>query len=110
MGEFEHLVLLAILRLGDDAYGIPVVEEIGRRTDRSASKASVYVALRRLEKKGLVQAEMSEPTPERGGRAKKYFSLTSRGLALVRDSRRDLFRMWDGIEGAVEGSVEGTAG
>lgn len=101
MGEFEHLVLLAILRLKDDAYGIPVVEEIGRRTDRSVSRASVYVALRRLEKKGFVESALSEPTPERGGRAKKYFRLTERGLDLVRDSRRDLFSMWDGIEGVV---------
>ena len=101
MGEFEHLVLLAILRLGDEAYGIPVVEEIGRRTGRRVSRASVYVALRRLEKKDLVESELSEPTPERGGRAKKYFRLTSPGLVLVRDSRRDLFRMWDGIESTV---------
>ncbi len=98
LGEFEHLVLLAILRLKEDAYGVPVVEEIGRRTERSVSRASVYVALRRLEKKDLVRSDLSTPTPERGGRAKKYFRLTQRGLALVRDSRRDLFSMWDGIE------------
>ena len=101
LGEFEHLVLLAILRLGNHAYGIPVVEEISRRTDRSVSRASVYVALRRLGKKDLVESHLSEPTPERGGRAKKYFRPTEKGLALVRESRRDLLSMWDGIERVV---------
>ena len=104
LGEFEHLVLLAILRLADDAYGVPVVEEISRRTDRKVARASVYVALRRLEKKALIEYELSAPTPERGGRAKKYFRLTEKGLSLVRASRQDLFSMWDGLEDVVSES------
>ena len=102
MGEFEHLVMLAILRRGEDAYGVPVVEEIERRTGRSVSRASVYVALRRLEQKGLVESSLAEPTPERGGRAKKYFKVTEDGMSLVRASRKHLVNMWDGIEGLVE--------
>ncbi len=101
LGEFEHLVLLAVLRLGEGAYGVPIVKEIESRTGRTSSRASVYVALRRLEEKGFISSTKSDPTPERGGRAKRYFDVQEKGLELVRASRRALFAMWDGVE-AVE--------
>jgi PadR family transcriptional regulator len=101
LGEFEHLVLLACLRLRSDAYAVPIIEEIQERTGRRASHAAVYVALRRLEKRGLVTSEMGDPTPERGGRAKRYFRLAPEALRLLRDSRDALFAMWRGLEGRV---------
>jgi len=98
IGEFEQLVLLAILRLGDEAYGIPILEEIRVRTGRTVLRPAVYVALRRLEDKGLVWSQMGDSTEERGGRAVKYYRLEPGGLALLRESRRALFSMWEGLE------------
>lgn len=103
-GEFEQLVLLAILRRKRDAYGVNVAREIERRTGREVSRAAVYVALRRLEQKGLVEAELGEPTAQRGGRAKRYFRVTAEGLGQMRSSRAALLRMWDGVEPLLEGS------
>ena len=98
LGEVEHLVLVAILRLGDEAYGVPVMEEIARRTGREISKAAVYIALRRLEEKGLVTSTLGDATPERGGRAKRYLKLTKAGARQLRDSREALVRMWANVE------------
>jgi len=98
IGQFEELVLLAILRLGSDAYGVAVLDEIGRTTGRKARRSAVYVALRRLEDKGLVSSRMGSPRPERGGRARKYFSVEAAGKALLRESREALLGMWKGIE------------
>ena len=98
LGEVEHLVLVAILRLGDEAYGVPVMEEIARRTGREISKAAVYIALRRLEEKGLVTSTLGDATPERGGRAKRYFTLTKAGARQLRDAREALVRMWANVE------------
>ncbi len=102
LGEFEQLVLLAILRLGSEVYGVPIVQEIEERTGRSVSRAAVYIALRRLQGKGLVSSRMADPTPERGGRAKRYFSVEPAGLELVRDSRRALVSMWEDLEPVLE--------
>ena len=98
LGEFEQLVMLAILRLGADVYGVPVVEEIEQRTSRSVSRAAVYIALRRLESKGLVSSRMADPTPERGGRAKRYFRVEPEGVELLKDSRLALLSMWQDLE------------
>ena len=85
LGEFEQLVLLALVRLGDDGYGVSVRDEIARRAGRDTSFSAVYTALARLEEKGLVRSHHGEPTPERGGRRKKHFALTAPGrLALSR--------------------------
>ena len=100
LGEFEQLVLLAIAHLGDDAYGIPIVEEIERRTGRSASRGSVYVVLRRLEEKGFVSSWMSDPTPERGGKARRLVKLTAEGARALRDARTAAERMWQGLDPA----------
>lgn len=98
LGEFEQLVLLAILRVGDGAYVVPLIREIEEQTGRSASHAAVYIALRRLEEKGLVTSRLADPTPERGGRGKRYYEVHPAAVPLLRESREALLRMWDGLE------------
>jgi DNA-binding PadR family transcriptional regulator len=83
LGEFEHIVLLALVRLGDDAYGVTVRQEIELRTQRTASIGAVYATLDRMEAKGLVQSRIGEPTSARGGRAKRHFRIASHGLTAV---------------------------
>ncbi len=97
LGEFEHLVMLAVLRLGNDAYGMRVRQEIDSRTGRDVSIGAVYATLERLEEKGLVASSMSEPTPERGGRAKRSFQLTGEGVAAVNRARQELASMTEGL-------------
>lgn len=97
LGGVELLVLLALIRLGDDAYGVPISDEIEATSGRSVSVGSVYITLDRLERKGLVSARLGEPTAERGGRAKTYFRPTAKGLREVRLARRTLIRLWQGV-------------
>ena len=97
MGEFEHLVLLAALRLGHEAYGVPIIAEIEERTGREVSQAAAYLTLRRLEEKGWIASRVGEPTPERGGRAKRYFSLCEPGKRRLSVARNELLEMWDGV-------------
>jgi DNA-binding PadR family transcriptional regulator len=97
LGEFEHLILLAVFRLGDEAYGVPVIHEVEERTGRTVTQAAAYLTLRRLEDKGLIKSTLGKPTAERGGRAKRYFEITPAGAALLRDSRAALDKMWEGI-------------
>ena len=97
LGEFEMLVLLALIRLGDDAYGVPISKEIERCGGREVTLGSVYAALERMEDKGLVKSRLGEPTAERGGRAKRYFTVTDQGLRAVQDTRRVLVRLWSGL-------------
>ena len=106
LGQFEQMVLLAILHVEGEAYGVPIVEEIERRTGRTVSRASVYVTLRRLEKRGLVTSWMGEPTGERGGKARRCVRVEPRGLDVLRESRRAMDRMWDDLDpAAVEGGA-----
>ncbi|HEX5216780.1 MAG TPA: helix-turn-helix transcriptional regulator [Vicinamibacterales bacterium] len=98
LGEVEHLVLLALLRLEAPAYGVPILDEIEARTGRMPSRAAVYVALQRLENKGLLSSRLGEPSAERGGRARRYFRLEPAGIAALRDSRRALVSMWANVE------------
>ncbi len=98
LGDTEHLVLLAILRLGREAYGIPILEEVAARSGRNVSKATVYVALKRLERKGLVTSRLGEATAERGGRAKRYFKLRAAGLQALRESRAMFLDLWRDYE------------
>jgi len=98
LGEFEQLVLLAILRLGDEAYGVPIVDEIERRTGRAVTRTAVYVALTRLEKRGLVSSRLGDPTPERGGKAKRYFRVEPVAIEKIKASKAALVQMWDGIK------------
>jgi DNA-binding PadR family transcriptional regulator len=98
LGELEQLILLAILRLGEEAYGVPIVEEIQRRTGREVSRTGVYVSLTRLEKRGLVSSRLADPTPERGGKAKRYFRLQPEAIERIKASKAALVQMWDGLE------------
>jgi PadR family transcriptional regulator PadR len=97
IGNFELMILLALIRLGDEAYGVPIAKEIETRSGREISIASVYTALDRLTAKQFVSSELGEPTPERGGRAKRYFRITAKGLREVRDTRRVLVKFWEGL-------------
>ena len=103
LGEFEQIVLLAILRLGDDAYAIPVREEIEDRTGRSVARGALYTALDRLEVKGCLRSRMSDPLPERGGRSRRYYAVTPSGLSALRASRAALLALWKGVESRIEG-------
>ncbi|HMC78895.1 MAG TPA: helix-turn-helix transcriptional regulator [Vicinamibacterales bacterium] len=98
LGEFEHIVLLAVLRLGDDAYGASVRREIETRTGRALTVGALYRTLDRLELKGYVASRVGDPTPERGGRAKRHFQLRPLGMRSLRASRQALAAMWDGLE------------
>ena len=92
--DFEIMILLAIIRIGDEAYGVPIAREIETTTGRVVQLPAVYAALDRLEDQRLVESRLGEATPQRGGRAKKYFSLTATGLGSVRDTRRALTALW----------------
>jgi DNA-binding PadR family transcriptional regulator len=102
LGEVEHLVLLALLRFDGPQYGVPILDEIEARTGRKPSRAAVYIALQRLEAKGFVTSQLRDPTAERGGRARRYFTLERAGLAALRDSRQALVRMWADVEHRLE--------
>jgi DNA-binding PadR family transcriptional regulator len=101
LGEFEQLVLLALLRLGADAYGISVRQEIARRTGRVPSLGTVYAALNRLEQKRLVAAYLGDPTPERGGRRKKHYTVLPAGRRALNEALRSLRRLAQGISPAL---------
>jgi DNA-binding PadR family transcriptional regulator len=97
LGEFEHIVVLALLRLSDQAYGVTVRQEIEVRTGREVSIGAVYATLARLETKGFVDSYLGDPTPERGGRSKRFFRVSEKGLAAVNRTHRALQRMADGL-------------
>ena len=99
LAELEQLVLLALLRLGAEAYGVAIAEEIEARAGRPASLGSVYKTLIRLDTKRLVVTRLGEPTPERGGRRKRYYQLTPAGRAALRISLEAIRRMTSGLEG-----------
>src|SRR5882757_3110742 len=94
LGSFELLVLSALIRLGDEAYGVPIASAIQESTGRDVLLGSVYAALERLEGKGFVLSSLGTPTPERGGRAKRFFRITASGLRQVRDTREALLTLW----------------
>ncbi len=96
VGELEQLVLLTILRLGPSAYGVPIVEELRRHTRQPVLRPSVYLALRRLEAKGLIRSRLGEPEARRGGRARRHFALEPAARALLRESQRTLRSLWTG--------------
>lgn len=102
LGEFEQLVLLAVVRTTDDAYGISIRDELARRTGREPSLGAVYKTLARLEEKGLVRSRVGDPTPQRGGRAKRCFELTAAGRAGLRDALSALRRMTSGLDLGLE--------
>lgn len=92
--DFEIMILLAIIRIGDEAYGVPIAREIETTTGRAVQLPAIYAALDRLERQQLVESRLGEATAQRGGRAKKYFSLTPAGMGSVRDTRKALTALW----------------
>ena len=97
LGELELLLLLAVIQLGDEAYGVPISRELERHRGGDVSVGSVYAALERLEAKGLVVSSLGDPTPERGGKAKRFFRITREGLRQIHETRSVLTRLWHAI-------------
>jgi DNA-binding PadR family transcriptional regulator len=100
LGEFEQMVLLAVLcvtQREDEAYGVTVHAELEARTGRRSTRAAVYMTLDRLEKKGLLRSTLSEPTAVRGGRARRCYTVTTPAKTALRQSRAALLRLWEGL-------------
>lgn len=98
LGEFEQLILLAILRLGDDAYGVTIRAELADRAGRSVAPGAMYTTLERLETKGLITSRMSDPTPQRGGRAKRLVTVTAAGVEALTRALQAYERLLDGLD------------
>jgi DNA-binding PadR family transcriptional regulator len=98
LGELEQIVLLAVLRLGDDAYAVPILEQIEQQTGRKVARGALYTALDRLEAKGCLRSRVGDPLPERGGRARRYFTVTPAAVRALKQSRLALMRLWHGLE------------
>lgn len=101
LGEFEHQVLLALIHQGQEGYSVPVVLELEERTRREIAPAAVYIALRRMEQRGLVTSELRSPGPEDGGRERRYFAVTEEGRERLREARRSYQRLWAGLDEAL---------
>jgi len=97
LGNFDLMLLLALMRLGDDAYGVTIARELEEQTGREVVIASVYATLDRLQERGLVTSSLGDSTPERGGKAKRYFRITGAGVREVRDARQSLMNLWKGL-------------
>jgi DNA-binding PadR family transcriptional regulator len=103
LGQFEHQVLLAILRRGSESYSVEIVEELERHTQREVATSAVFVALQRLRAKGLLDDRMVDPGEE-GGHARRYFRLTDKALEAMRESRRSYLSLWDGVASTLDES------
>ena len=104
LGEFELIVLGALMRLGDEAYGVAIIQEIDQRTGRDVSVGALYSTLNRLEKKGYVEARMGEASAVRGGRAKRYYDVTLEGRTQVERSATALHNMMRGLPAWMKGA------
>ena len=102
LGEFEQMILLSIMRLGDGAYGLAVRDELATVAGRMPSSGSLYTTLDRMERKGLLESSAGEITQERGGRPRRYVRVTPEGRAMLANSRSRLLALWDGLEGALD--------
>jgi DNA-binding PadR family transcriptional regulator len=98
LGELEQLIILAILRLGDDAYGVTIRAELSKRAGRAVAPGALYTTLERLENKGLVTSRMGDPTPQRGGRAKRFVKVSPAGLQALKRAVRAYERMLNGLD------------
>ncbi len=98
LGGFQELVMLSVLRLGDDAYGATIQRDLEKNAKRSVSISTIYVTMARLEKKKLVESWLADPTPVRGGRSKRFYKLSRAGLRALRDSRQANERMWKSVK------------
>jgi DNA-binding PadR family transcriptional regulator len=103
--DFELMILLSILRIGDEAYGLPIAREIEKTGGRGVVLGAVYAALDRLETNGLITSTLGAPTQARGGRAKRFFSVTPAGLKAVRRTQRALTKLWTGIAQLEQGGA-----
>jgi len=102
LGEFEHHVLLTVLRLGGEAYSVPIVLEMEERAGREVAQPAVFIALKRLEKKGLLTSRLDDHAVEETGRVRRYFKLTALGRKRLAGARRVFERMWEGLDLPVE--------
>ena len=102
LGEFEQIVLLAALHLGETAYGVAIVDAIEERTGRSVSRSSLYITFDRLEAKGYLASQLRKGDDVRGGKLRRYVTVTEEGLATLRESREALLGMWQGLEPMLE--------
>ena len=98
LGDLEQLILLAILRLGDDAYGVTIRAELSERAGRTVAPGALFTALDRMEAKGLLASRMGDPTPQRGGRAKRYVAVTAEGRAALKRAVQAYERLLDGLD------------
>jgi len=97
LGEFEHIILLTIMRLKNEAYGVKIRQQIKELIDRDVSVGALYATIDRLEKKSYITSRCGQPTPERGGRAKRYYTLTPSGLNALADTKKRLDILWHGL-------------
>ncbi len=104
LGELEHQVLLAVLRLGGEAYSVPLVLELEERTGREVAQAAVFIALRRLEAKGLLTSRLDDHAIGETGRVRRYFKLTEAALHRLKETRRALVRLWEGLDASLDGA------
>lgn len=98
IGGFEQMVLLAALRLEDDAYAVTIRQELEERAGRKVARGALYTVLERLESKGYLSSRMGDPTPERGGRARRYYKVTTLGVSALKDAKDAMTRLWRGLE------------
>jgi len=101
LGEFEHQILLAVLQHGGESYSVPIVIELEERAGREVTQAAVFIVLRRLEEKGLLRSRL-EDGDEDTARTRRYFRITTVGMRRLRESRRVLLRMWEGVDAALD--------
>lgn len=102
LGEFEQMVLLSIMRLGDGAYGLAIRDELETVAGRRPSSGSLYTTLDRMERKGLLESKAGEASANRGGRPRRYVRITGAGQTMLAKSRQRLLALWDGLEGALD--------
>lgn len=102
LGELEQMILLAVLQLNGDAFGTNVLQELSERVGRKVSRGALYVTLDRLEEKGMLTSHLGNPTPRRGGKPKRYLTVTPAGLAALRRSRTAWMQLWEGLDSLLE--------
>ena len=105
LGTFEQAVLLAILRLEEEAYGRAIVREVGARLKREVAPGAVQATLERLENKGLVRSQLGEGTPIRGGRARRFYRLAAKGISALNEARTTVEHLWRGLKWPLKGSA-----
>jgi PadR family transcriptional regulator len=105
LGELEQMVLWAVLRLDGDGYGTTILQELTGRVDRRVTPGALYATLDRLEEKGMIQSRLADPEPGRGGRRKRYLTVTTDGQTALERTRQEWIRMWDGMDVASDASA-----